>query len=217
MSLVEAIYSWTRPLESISHRVAFDGLDELEAAAAEGRGVILAGGHYASLDLLGAVLAQRVPFDAVYRRSRNELMNFVILRARRRIFSGAIESRSLRDIYRRLRQGHVAWMAIDQDLGHGRSVFVPLFGIPTATVTAISRLSERTQAPVVLFSHFRDVAAGRWTVRLERLADLPLHDHEEAARYLNQRLERIIREHPEQYYWVHRRFKSLPDGTRRQY
>ena len=212
MALLEAAWAWARPFAALTPRVRFEGLDDLLRAQAEGRGVLLAGGHFLTLELAGAALAGRVSFDVVYRRNRSPVINWAMLRGRKRLYGTVIERGDMRRAARRLKQGRIVWYAADQDYGRRHSLFAPFFGRPAATVNAAARLARINGSPVVLFSHFRDEGGQTWTLRLQRLHGYPSGDDEADATRLNAAIEAEIRRHPEQYLWLHRRFKTQPGG-----
>ena len=212
VGLMETIHAWLGRIDGVADRLTCHGLDALVAARDEGRGVLLAGAHFLTLDFTGALLASRVPFDVVYRGHRNPVIEWLMVRGRERHFGAVIERQDLRRAARRLRDGNVVWYAADQDYGRRHSVFAPLFGEPAATVVATARLARMSGAPVVFYSHFRDEDAGTWSVRFQRVADFPTGDDAADAARLNALLEAEIRRHPEQYLWLHRRFKTRPEG-----
>ncbi len=212
IGVMETIHAWLGRVDTVSDRLQCHGLEILLEARAEGRGVVLAGAHFVTLDLTGALLAARAPFDVVYRGHRNPVIEWVMVRGRKRHYGAVIERQDLRRAARRLREGRVLWYAADQDYGRRHSVFAPLFGQPAATVVATARLARMSGAPVVFYSHFRDEDTRTWSVRFERVRNFPSGDDEADAASLNAILESEIRRHPEQYLWVHRRFKTRPDG-----
>ena len=215
--LAEIAFVWMRNLRRIVKRTEIVGLDLLENALREQKGVLVLGAHLLTLELAGAVIADRCAFDCVYRRSKNELVNFLADKSRKRRFRQTIEIEFLLSAIKRLRAGNAVWLAIDQDMGHKRSVFVPFFGEEAATVAGPSRIVSRTGANVLFMSHFRNDRTQTWTIRLDPIEDYPSGDVITDAAHLNRVIERAIRACPEQYLWVHRRFKSLPGGGRRKY
>lgn len=212
IGLFEAAYAWSRPLAPLASRVELHGLAALEEAAAQGRGVLLAGTHFSTVEIAGALLAERVSFDVIYRRNRNAVVDWAMLRGRRRRYEAVIERSHMRQVARRLQQGRIVWYAADQDFGRRHSVFAPFFGHPAATVTAGARLARMTGAAVVLMSHFRDEARQAWSVRLKPLHSYPSGDALPDATRLNAAIETEIRRNPAQYLWLHRRFKTHPEG-----
>lgn len=217
IGLMETVHAWLRPVDRLADRLECHGLDALRAAEAEGRGVLLAGVHFLTLDFTGALLAARVDFDVVYRSHRNAVIEWLMVRGRRRVYGAVIERADLRQAARRLRAGKTVWYAADQDYGRRHSVFAPFFGRPAATLIATSRLARMNRSPVVVYTHFRDAARQTWSVHFQRMQDFPSGDDVADATRLNEVVEAEIRRHPDQYLWLHRRFKTRPDGQESPY
>ena len=214
IAVIETAYTWLRPLDELLPRVRFHGLDVLETAVNEGKGVLLVGAHFAVLDLGGAFLAAHFDFDCIYRRSRNPVVDYISLRRRKALYGLVIERSDMRAIVRQLRQFRTIWYAADQDNGRRHSVFAPFFGIPAATINVTSRLATISGSPVIFMSHFRDESDYSWSVRLRRVENYPTGEEVADATVMNAVIENEIRRDPSQYLWVHRRFKTMPEGTR---
>ena len=195
-----------------------EGLEQLNDAQRTGKGVLLLGMHMSTLDFCGALLGQLAPFDVMYRRNKNKLLELIMTKGREQHFDSAIERREIRQVIRRLREGAVVWYGPDQDYGRKHSVFAPFFGLEAASITATARIVKMTGAEVVVFSHYRDLESGRYRICLSRpFTGFPHEDDIENCRVVNEVIETAIREAPEQYWWVHRRFKTMPEGTPRPY
>ena len=100
----------------------------------------------------------------------------------------------------------------DQDFGARDSVFVPFFGVPTATITGMSRIARLTRARVVPVIPRRISAAQYELECFPAWDDFPSGDETEDARRMNAFIEERVREQPEQYFWLHKRFKTRPEG-----
>ena len=151
--------------------------------------------------------------DVMYRANANPLLETIMTRGRMRNFPRAIERNDVRGVLQSLKQGHVVWYGADQDYGRKHSEFVPFFGVQAATITATSRFAQLTGAPVVVFSHYRRPGDDHYDVYLSApLTDFPSQDVITDATRINQIVETAVRLHPEQYWWVHRRFKTRPEG-----
>ena len=212
MLAMEMAYCWSRPIEILAPRLEIHGLEVLREAQAEGRGVLLVGGHYLTLDLGAALLSTQVELDAVYRLNKNAAIERLMLNGRKRFCGRVIERNDIRRAIRSLRDCRLLWYAPDQDYGIRRAVFAPFFGQTAATI-ATSRLVRLTGARPILFSHFRDAAKGTWSLYLQRIDDYPTDDDEADASRLNSLIEAEVRKHPDQYLWLHRRFKTRPEGV----
>lgn len=204
---------WSKPalIQRLGH---FEGLEHLRQALAEGRGVILLGAHFTALELTGRIMLTQIPFQVIYRESRNPVIERFMRECRGRFYEQTLPRRDLRALVRALRERRVIWYPPDQDYGRRHSVFAPFFGIPAATITITSRLARLTGAAVIPVYGMARVAGDGYTIRLHPpLQDFPSGDDQLDATRLNALLEAEVRRHPEQYYWVHRRFKTRPDGT----
>jgi KDO2-lipid IV(A) lauroyltransferase len=105
------------------------------------------------------------------------------------------------------------WYAPDQDYGRKHSVFAPFFGVNAATITATARFASLNNSPVLMFQHTRNDETGQWILKFHPvLADYPTGDEIADATRMNSMLESLIRETPAQYLWLHKRFKTRPEG-----
>jgi Kdo2-lipid IVA lauroyltransferase/acyltransferase len=213
ISLIETARVWIWNPSALQARTTIHGIEHLHAAVAQGRGVILLGMHLSTLDFCGAALGNYIDMDVMYRANANPLLETIMTRGRMRNFPRAIERNDVRGVLQSLKQGHVFWYGADQDYGRKHSEFVPFFGVQAATITATSRFAQLTGAPVVVFSHYRRPGDNHYDVYLSApLTDFPSQDVITDATRINQIVETAVRLHPEQYWWVHRRFKTRPEG-----
>lgn len=218
ISIIETAVAWFENPAKFVDLVDIKGLEHLQAAIDQGNGVILLGAHLSTLDFCGAILGHHQPFDVMYRRNKNKLLEAVMTRGRQRNFASAIERTDIRQVIRRLKRGAVVWYGPDQDYGRKHSIFVPFFGQSAATITATARIAQITSAAVVPFSHYRDIQTGRYRIVLgQALDNYPSGDDEMDCIRINTVIERAIEKSPEQYWWVHRRFKTTPNGEPRPY
>lgn len=214
ISLLETAAAWwgrERPLEHLNH---IEGLEHFDAAMAEGKGVILLSAHFTCLEIGGRLLAQHRPFHVVYKYHRNPLFHAVMKANREHRFQGAIERSDIRSMLKVLKQGHACWFALDQDFGTQNAVFAPFMGVPAATLTSTTRIARLTGCRVVPFFVRRlQGTEGYQLTLLPALEDFPSGDDVVDATRTNALIEAEIRKAPEQYLWVHRRFKSRPEGA----
>ncbi len=213
ISLFEGGMSWWGSERRLRALHTIEGLEHLEAAREQGRGVILLGGHFTTLEISGRLLAFHVDgLQPIYKPARNPLFEAMMVRSRQRLFDDLLNSRDMRTILRNLKRGKVVWYAPDQDFGRERSVFAPFFGVPAATLTTTARLAKLSGAPLVPYASERH-ADGRFTIRLlPALEGFPSGDDIADASRVNAVLEEQIRRTPAQYLWVHKRFKTRPPG-----
>jgi KDO2-lipid IV(A) lauroyltransferase len=213
MALVEAAMCWWLPDDKIRRLGRVEGLEHLERALAGGRGAIMLTGHFTALDLGGRFLTMQAPVSALYRPHENPLFEEIVRRGRERSAEQAIPKSDARRMLRALKDNHAIWFAPDQSHRRRHSAAVPFFGVPAPTNTATSTFARMSGAAVVPF--YPERLPGREGYRLvimPALENFPTDDPVADARRTNLLLEQVIRRIPEQYLWVHRRFKRTAPG-----
>ncbi len=188
------------------------GLENVRNALDTGKGVILLSAHFTTLEIMGRVLALNIPpFDAVYRRNRSEFMTELQRSGRERSAETTIEKRDIKKMVRSLRAGRAVWYAPDQSYNRKGAEILPFFGVPALHTTATSTLARLGDALVVPFFPRRLDDATYELTLLPAFDGFPSGDAAADTRRYIEVLEAHIRKCPEQYFWVHRKFKSLPD------
>ena len=213
MSVIETgLGRWAslRHLRSITRLV---GLENLLDALATGRGVLMLGAHFTTLEISGRVLtADAPPLDAVYRKNRSEFLTELQRSGRERSVDKTIEKRDVKSVVRSLRNNRPVWYAPDQSYNRKGAEVVEFFGVPAMHTTATSTLARLGNALVVPFFSRRLADSTYECVLLPPFDDFPGDDPiADTERYIAV-LEDYIRSCPEQYFWIHRKFKNLPDG-----
>ena len=189
------------------------GLEHVTDALAAGNGVILLSAHFTTLEISGRVLALNMPpLDAVFRRNRSEFMTELQRTGRERSAQFTIEKRDIRQMVRSLRNGRAVWYAPDQSYSRKGAEVVPFFGVPAMHTTATSSLARLGNARVVPFFPRRQPDGSYEMTLLPALDDFPGKDAADDTRRYVELLEEHIRSCPEQYFWIHRKFKDLPPG-----
>lgn len=214
MMLVEFAQGWMctdRQLAAIPTRI--EGLHHLQSARAQGKGVLLVGGHFSHLELSARLISQRIGIAGMYRKMDSPVFESVILRARLDYADAMFDKDDIRGAVKYLRNGGTLWYAPDQDMRSKDSVFVPFFGVPAATITATHHLARMSGALVIPFFHQRLPAGEGYALRLGApLENFPGPDVLDDTARVNACIEQMVREAPEQYLWVHKRFKTRPLG-----
>jgi len=213
ISATETALAWFQPAGSYSKHMKIKGLELLEEAQKKGKGVLLVGAHFATLDIAGALLGSVSELDVIYRKNKNPQIELLMYKGRKRNYQEVLERKDTRQILRRLKQGATIWYAADQDYGKKHSVFVPFFGVEAASITATTRLATFNDSAVLFFSHYRDPGDQSWNLEISNIDAYPGNDVTMDARKINSIIEQKIRKHPEQYLWLHRRFKTRPEGA----
>lgn len=199
-----------RRMESITK---LTGIEHVHDALQSGKGVILLCAHFTTMDMMGRVLARKIPpFDAVFRRNRSDFLTEFQRSGRERSAESTIEKRDIKQVVRNLRAGRAVWYAPDQSYNRKGSEVIPFFGIPAMHTTATSTLARLGKAVVVPFFPRRCEDSTYELTLYPAFDNVPSDDPiADTRRYLDV-LEQHIRTCPEQYFWVHRKFKGLPDG-----
>ncbi|MGB2057945.1 MAG: LpxL/LpxP family Kdo(2)-lipid IV(A) lauroyl/palmitoleoyl acyltransferase [Alcanivorax sp.] len=211
-AILEMAGSFSNHRIDLDKRLVIKGMEHIEQARAEGKGVLLLGMHFNSIDVGSRLLGYLMDFYAVYRPNDNRVIDRLINQGRGNYLKGNVPRSDIRQMIRLLRNGEVLWYAPDQDYGIAHAVFVPFFGIPAATITATSRIARMGKARVIPTAHYR-LPGGRYQIEFgPPLENFPCGDDEADTARINQTIEHYVRKHPEQYLWVHKRFKHQPDG-----
>lgn len=220
IAFFEMAMSWWWPKPRLRKLAHIEGLEHLQKAQAEGRGVILMAVHFTTLEIGASLLGQVHTIDGMYREHDNPLFDYIQRHSRERhnLDATAIEREDVRGMIKVLRAGRAIWYAPDQDYGRNQSIFVPLFGVTAATVTATSKFARLGKALVVPFTQKRLAdGSGYQLVIHPPLEDFPGETEEADCLRINQWVEAVISANPEQYLWAHRRFKTRPKGEAKLY
>ncbi|MDR1229147.1 MAG: lipid A biosynthesis acyltransferase [Azoarcus sp.] len=220
-SLLERSLFWWSSRERLQRIVHFEGEERLRALQDAGTPVILLAPHFVGLDAGGARVAMSFDSVSVYaRQKRNPVLDRLLYRARRRFGDQLLFSRQdgMRGVLKAMKAGRPFYYLPDMDYGIKDAVFVPFFGVEAATITGLSRLARLAGARVLpCVTRMLPGSAG-YTLEIgEPWADFPTADVEADTRKMNAWLETVVCTMPEQYYWVHRRFKTRPEGQPRFY
>lgn len=212
ISFFESAMSLWGPAQRLMAWHSVSGLEHLATAKSQGKGMILLGCHMTTMDICGRMLAFHAPFDILYRQDPNPLLAYMLVKARESFNGESIISVETRKLVNHLRAGRIVWYAPDQDYGIKHSIFAPFFGIPAATVPGTGRFARLGNALVIPFIHHRD-EEGHYHIELGAPLDqFPTGDDLADCTRINQLIEQMINTQPDQYLWVHRRFKTRPEG-----
>ena len=208
----ELMMGWWKPDRELRRLAHIHGLEHLEKAVDSGRGVIFLSAHFTSVDFTGRLLSMFTSGYAMYRKHENPVIEFMMGRVRERRSEGAIPSNNVREMIKALRRGKAVWYASDRNTQRKQAVFVEFFGHIASTNSAASRLSRVTGALVVPFYGVRRATGTGYDLFiLPALENFPTDDVEGDSRRINALIEGWVREYPEQYLWIHRRFRTRPN------
>ncbi len=179
----------------------------------EGHPIIILAPHFVGLDAGGTRVSMDEHVVSVYSNQKNPVFNRVLLNGRLRFNSPLLLSRQdgMRRAVKAMKEGLPFYYLPDMDFGPQDSIFVPFFGVPAATIPAVSRLARLTGARVVPCIT-RQVADGYETTLHPPWTDFPGESVEADTARMNRFIEDQARTMPEQYYWLHKRFKTRPPG-----
>ena len=215
MNLVEACRYFLRPTHVMLSRVRVEGLQHFQTAAAHGRGVLVLTAHFGNWELLAAAhVLTGVPLSIVMRPLDHPLLEDLAARFRRR--SGAeliVKRQAVREVLTALRRQRMVGILLDQNATRAEGVFVPFFGSPASTSKGLALLALRTGAPVVPI-FLRREPDGRHCMDVS--AALPPPVDGEITTYttmFNRAIEAAIRRAPEQWLWMHDRWRTRPRET----
>lgn len=206
---------WWGSRRRLDRMLSLEGAQHLQQVLDAGDKAILLTSHNIALDFGAAALTRFYPSVGLIKQARNPLIDWLMARGRTR-FKGILYTREkgMRPIVRAIKKGYAFYYLPDEDLGPENSVFVPFFGVHTATITALSRLSRMTGARVLPFATTYDPQSGRYRAQIfPPLETFPGEDESADAARMNRELEKLIRLAPTQYMWSMRIFQSRPDGS----
>lgn len=213
ISLVEMSMCWWWSDERLKPLVEIQGREHIDAAFDSGKGVILLAGHFTSLEISGRLFTFYSPVSAMYRTQTNEMFDSYLYTQRSKYIDTLISRKNMRQMIRSIRNKLPAWYAPDQDFPDEKNVFAPFMGVQTATIIASSRIAQATGCAMLPFYPERKQDGSGYIIRIDApLTNFPSGDDLEDATKINHSIEHYARLHPENYMWVHRRFKTRPAG-----
>ena len=214
MALAETGIAWFWSDRAVRKLFEVSGLQHLQSAMEQKRGVMVIGVHFMSLELGGRISGLCQPMMAMYRPHNNRAMEWAQTKGRMRSNKAMIDRRDLRGMVHALKKGESVWFAPDQDYGPKGSVFAPLFAVEKAATTngtfVLSRLANPAMLTIALIRNPDNY--GYQLIIDPALENYPHTDEAAAAAYMNKVIESQILRAPEQYLWLHRRFKTRPPG-----
>ena len=207
-------FCWWSSERRFEAAVEFEGLEPVRKLLEQGEPVILVTGHALALDIGGVAISQRLPLVTYANKMRNPLIQWMMERGRCRFDVELLQRESgMRPLIRSLKSGRLLYYVIDEDMAE-HSVFAPYFGVAKATLTVPARVARMTGASVAPCFTFFDEQRGKYVVRIGALLEgFPTGDEQRDAQVINRALERDIRQHPGQYMWSQRLYKTRPDGS----
>jgi Kdo2-lipid IVA lauroyltransferase/acyltransferase len=212
IGLFEIAFSWWASPERVRRIIRIEGRENLDNALARGHGVILLTAHFTTLEMGGRMLASVQPTSFLYRPTKNAVLARFLARCRCRFGGHPIPRDDIRALITALKHNECVWYAPDQSYRKKGAQMVELFGIPAATNTFTSRLARMTGATVLPYFFERLPGARGYRAVIHPAFDnfpseCPVADTER----FNHLIEAQVHKVPDQYLWIHRRFKGLSD------
>lgn len=213
IALFETGMGWWWPDWRVKRKFKVKGLEHLEKARREGNGVLLLAMHYLSVEMNARGVGYGHPMVVFYRPHNNQLMEFFQFRGRGRSNKYMLGKRDVKGLMKALRDGEACIYLPDQDYGRNRSVFVPFFGVKeAATTTGTLIFARQKNVETMMIIPVRNDDGSGYTLEImPPLENFPTKDNIADVTRINQELEKAISRKPEQYMWLHRRFKTRPN------
>ncbi len=217
IALLEPGVAWFSRDKRIQNLGRIEGLENLTSLLIQGKPVLLSGLHNTCLEMALRLYGTRRGLTGLYRRHNNPLFEYISSKCRSRGRNRMIHRKEVKQFLEYMREGEPCFILPDQDFGPKRSLFVDFFGIPTATVPSTADFARQTGATVLMMDYYLD-DNNQYVIRMHPPMDnFPSDDLAADTQRCNDWLESVIRKHPEQYLWQHRRFKTRPEGEPKLY
>ncbi|WEM40965.1 LpxL/LpxP family Kdo(2)-lipid IV(A) lauroyl/palmitoleoyl acyltransferase [Photobacterium sp. DA100] len=214
LALFETGMAWFWSDARVKRHVRIEGMEYIEQLEREGKGALFIAVHSLNLELAARAFGIHKSGMGVYRPNNNPCFDFVQYRGRARSNRTLIDRKDVKGMLKALSTGERVWYAPDHDYGRRRSTFAPLFAVEQAcTTTGTSLLVDNSGCEVMTFRMVRETDSGDYVITLDPLHEaFPRNAPEQAAVVINKAVENAILAAPCQYMWLHRRFKTRPEG-----
>ena len=220
IDMVESVRIWARNgFNWIEGKIEIEGIEHMQSARDTGKPIILVGSHFSNVDMGVMMMGYACHkhdigrFTITYREQKNPIFDRTMLKGRLRYFKKVVPATDIRSVVQELKKNEVVWFAPDMDVAKKNAVFVPFMGVQASTTTSISRLATMTGALVVPYANYREDDGFKYRLKIfPALEDFPSDDIAHDTTRINQFIEDRVREKPEAYLWMLRRFKTRPPG-----
>lgn len=214
MGLFETGMAWFWPEWRVKRWFKVSGIENVSMIQEKGQGILLIGIHFLTLELGARIFGIYNPGVGVYRPNDNPVMDWLQTWGRLRSNKFMIDRKDVKGMIRSLKAGEIVWYAPDHDYGPRKSVFVPLFAVDKAATTTGTYILARTSKPALIPFTPKRLPEGKGyeLIISPPVADFPVDNEENAAKAMNKVVEQEILRAPDQYMWLHRRFKTRPEG-----
>ena len=220
LDIVETLVIWCRnSFHLVDNHVAVEGLEFLQEALKQNKGIILLSSHFGNVDMSAMLMAhigkkyKLFDFSATYREQSNPVLDGFMKRGRKQYFKNLIPVNNMRRVSQQLKNKKIVWYAPDMNVDKKNATFVSFLGVKAATTTAISRLAKLTDSIVVPYAHYRAPGNQDYRVKIfPPLENFPSADVALDTAKVSEFVERLVMEQPDRYWWILRRFKTRPPG-----
>ncbi|MCE1183834.1 MAG: lysophospholipid acyltransferase family protein [Rhodocyclales bacterium] len=215
-AILDRTLGWWAPRARLERLIQLRGAEHLHDPA--GRPVIMLTPHFVGLDAGGTIISMQIVACSVFSNQKNPVINKLLYDGRVRFSPTLLLSRQdgMRKIVKAMKDGYPFYYLPDMDFGPKESLFVPFFGVPAATIPALSRLVRLTGARVVPVI-CQMTATGYDIEVMPAWENFPGESVEADTLAMNHFIEQQVLRMPEQYFWLHKRFKTRPPGEQRFY
>lgn len=219
MTALELGAAWSWPEQKMLDHMHIPGDNEqlLDELLAKGKGLILLAPHHGNWEALGNYIGAKHPITCLYQPPKIAVMDELVLERRKRFSSelAPTNAKGVRILLKSLKRGQIVSILPDQVPQASGGEFAPFFGVPALTMTLVYNLIQRTGAPAVV-SYAKRVNNGKYFQPVFREVPPALYspDRQLSLRALNECVERVVLECPEQYQWEYKRFKKQADGKK---
>jgi len=215
IALLETGMGWWWPNWRAKRKVKVVGMEHIEKAQQQGKGVLLLAMHNLSIEICCRGVGYTHPLVVFYRPHNNSLMEYFQFRGRGRSNKYMLGKKDVKGLIKALNDGEACAYLPDQDYGRNRSLFVPFFNVKDAATTTGTLIFARSKNAVsMMLVPSRNEDGSGYTIEIKPpLENFPTKDDEADVIRVNQELEKSIIKNPEQYMWLHRRFKTRPEQT----
>ncbi|MGD2139330.1 MAG: lipid A biosynthesis acyltransferase [Burkholderiales bacterium] len=218
-AMAETTVAWWSNADKVRALACVEGKEHFDNANRAGPVIVLAP-HFVGVEILAIRLSLEENAQSMYSHQKNPVFDRFLVSRRTRFRDIRLASRQdgIKQVVRRLKARLPLFFLPDMDFGPRDAVFVPFFGIPAATIDAVPRLAALTKAAVVPVLIAQQPGGQGYRIRfLPQWENYPTRDYRADTLRMNQFIEESVKAMPEQYYWVHKRFKTRPPGEERFY
>lgn len=213
IALLEMAMCWWWSDQRLKPLVEIRGQEHIDEVLQSGRGVILLTGHFTSLEIGGRLFTLSKPLQAMYRTQKNRLFDSYLYTRRNSYLENTISRKNTRQMIKGIKKLVPTWYAPDQNFQNEKNVFAPFMGVQTATISAGSRIAQASGGAMLPFYPERKRDGSGYIIWIEApLENFPSGDDVKDATEINACIEKFVRLNPEQYMWIHKRFKTRPPG-----